>query len=751
MTEKGAQDVHRTGWTSCARGVFLLLAGCCCAYAGEPQQLSTIVVNGTPLPVPGLGVPLAQVPASVQTLGSDEIGSRPDATLPQLLQRDLGSVDINDAQNNPFQPDLSFRGFDASPLLGTPEALSIYVDGVRVNEPFGDVVNFDLIPLPAIARVTLMSGSNPVYGLNTLGGALSFQTKSGFDFPGFAASAYGGSFGTRSATVEQGGHGQHFGWYLAGNDYASDGWAAHNPGRVRQVFAKGSYRDAANTLDLSFTGAGNHLEGNQTLPLSFLDAPDQSYTFPDWFDNRFAFLVLDGSHRFSDEWTIAGNLYNRVLDTHGLDTNVSDDFDFTRPVTPDNPPGINEFGRTHEHARGGTLQFVGTRALFGHDNHFVLGASADFGDTLFAQDQQPAYFSDARESIGFAPGLPHTRLAARNRYLGAYLTDTFSLTQQLTLTLAGRYNHALIELDDRLGTALNGRHAYSRFNPAIGLTWNPTDSLTTWIGYNEGTRVPSPSELTCADPAAPCSLPNAFLSDPALAQVVAKTWEAGARGRLDQKWKWNASLFRTDLDNDLLFISLSGLKGFYQNVPGDRRQGFELGMDGALGRLHIGANYAFTDATYLSAFTESSPDNSSADAAGLITVQTGDRIPDIARQNFKLALDYAFNPQFKLGAQWIVVSRRYAHGDENNADVHGALPGYGVVNLDAHWYPSLAWDVFAGVDNLFDHRYATFGQLGENVFADPARIFEPADAQATQFRGVAAPRALQIGFRYRLD
>lgn len=520
-----------------AQCVFLLLASSCCAYANPPQQLSTIVVNGTPLPIPGLGVPLTQVPASVQTLGSEDIANSPDATLPQLLQRDLGSVDINDAQNNPFQPDLSFRGFDASPLLGTPEALSIYVDGVRVNEPFGDVVNFDLIPMPAIARVTLMSGSNPVYGLNTLGGALSFETKSGFDFPGFAASAYAGSFGTRSATVEQGGHGAHFGYYLAGDDYASDGWAAHNPGRVRQVFAKGSYRDAATTFDLSFTGANNHLEGNQTLPLSFLSDPEQAYTFPDFFNNRFAFFVLDGSHRFADDWTLAGNLYNRLLDTHGLDSNVSDDFDFTRSVAADNPPSINEFGRTHEHVRGGSLQLVGTHTLFGYDNHFVIGASADLGDTLFAQDQQPAYFSDARESIGFAPAVPYTRLAASNRYLGAYLTDTFSLTDQLTLTLAGRYNHARIALEDQLGTALNGRHAYSRFNPAIGLNWNPSDTLTTWLSYNEGTRVPSPSELTCADPNAPCSLPNAFISDPALSQVVAKSWEAGVRGRFNKDWK----------------------------------------------------------------------------------------------------------------------------------------------------------------------------------------------------------------------
>lgn len=196
---------------------------------------------------------------------------------------------------------------------------------------------------------------------------------------------------------------------------------------------------------------------------------------------------------------------------------------------------------------------------------------------------------------------------------------------------------------------------------------------------------------------------------------------------------------------------MNGLQGFYQNVPGDRRQGFELGLDGALGRLHINAHYSYTEAIYLSSFTEASPDNSSADANGLITIKAGDRIPDIARHNFKLSLDYTFTPQFKLGAQLVALSRRYARGDENNADVNGPVPAYALVDMDAHWYPALAWDVFAGVNNVFDRRYATLGQLGQNVFANPARMFDPANPVATQFRAVAAPRSFQIGFRYQLD
>ena len=84
-------------------------------------------------------------------------------------------------QSNPFQADINYRGYTASPLLGTPQGLSVYMDGVRLNQPFGDVVSWDLIPRLAIASTTLMPGSNPLFGLNTLGGALAIQTKDGRD------------------------------------------------------------------------------------------------------------------------------------------------------------------------------------------------------------------------------------------------------------------------------------------------------------------------------------------------------------------------------------------------------------------------------------------------------------------------------------------------------------------------------------------------------------------------------------------
>ena len=115
------------------------------------------------------------MPAPVQTATQLEIARSGALDLADFMNRQFNGVHLNEMQGNPFQPDLNYRGYTASPLLGTPQGVSVYMDGVRQNQPFGDVVSWDLIPRNAISEVTLMPGSNPVFGLNTLGGALSIQ------------------------------------------------------------------------------------------------------------------------------------------------------------------------------------------------------------------------------------------------------------------------------------------------------------------------------------------------------------------------------------------------------------------------------------------------------------------------------------------------------------------------------------------------------------------------------------------------
>jgi iron complex outermembrane receptor protein len=718
------------------------------AMAANGTSVMSIDVTTSRPGIPGIGVDSSQLPFGVQTQNAAAIRKQEPLNASKFLSDNLNGVTVNDAQNNPYQPDISFRGFTASPVLGTPQGLSIYVDGVRVNEPFGDVVNWDLIPESAIESVSMVPGSNPMFGLNSLGGSVVVTTKSGADFPGVAAKVFGGSFGRYGLQVEGGGSSGRYDYFATVNGVHSDGWAEHNPSDVAQAFAKVGYRGARTKLNLSITSADTRLSGAQTLPLAMLDKPRQSYTWPDYATHHLLFLNTTGRHQFSDALVLAGNVYFRRLDSGELDSNVNDAFDSLQPVSAANSPGLNDRSNTKENGYGGTLRLIIHQGGKSIRSRLVLGGTADLADTDFNQKEQPTQITSARETVGFAPYVLQTRLTARNRYYGLYAYDTLGLGKRTTLTLAGRYNWAHVRLLDKLGTALNGEHDFSRFNPAVGLNITPRRGLDTYVSYSEGMRTPTPVELTCADPNAPCTLPNNFLSDPGLRPVISKTWELGARGRLNGGWRWHSALYRTDLHDDIEFISLNGLQGYFQNVPETRHQGVELSINGAIGRLGLTAQYTYTDATFQAAFTEASPDNSSADGSGLITVQPGDHVPGIPPHVFKLRLSYPFTGRLRVSTIIQAQSGQYARGDENNRDVHGKVPGYVVAGLDASYRVARRWRAFLQVSNLFDTKYYSLGVLGANDFTGPGGSFDPAGGESTQFRSVGAPFGAWLGVRY---
>ena len=189
------ERTQATAMASVMRGLGGLLACAAVPALGQEAIKAPPVEVISTTPLPGLGVPKDSVPAHVQT-GTGADLKEPDVrTVGDFMERKLDSVNVNASQGNAFQPDVNFRGFTASPLLGSQIGLSIFQDGVRINEPFGDTVNWDLIPKTAISDMTLIPGSNPIFGFNTLGGSLAITTKNGFDNPGLTAEIYGGSFG----------------------------------------------------------------------------------------------------------------------------------------------------------------------------------------------------------------------------------------------------------------------------------------------------------------------------------------------------------------------------------------------------------------------------------------------------------------------------------------------------------------------------------------------------------------------------
>ena len=716
----------------------------------KPVDLGRVDVIGT-TPLPGLGTPLEQIPSNVQNFGARDLSRQRTGGVAEFLDLNANSVNLNSPTGNAFQPDVSFRGFTASSLLGTPQGLSVFQDGVRINEAFADIVNWDLIPKNAIASMQLLPGSNPVFGLNTLGGALTIHMKDGFGYNGAEVSVSGGSFARTEIAAETGGNDGTLGWFAAVEGIRDDGYRDHSAARIGRLYARVDSQVASDQLNVGLSLADNYIEGTQALPVSMLDNPRQPYTWPDTTDNRLAFVNGNWLHAFAPDTLLAGNAYFRRISTSGVNSNVNDEY---APPEQSNE-AVNLSTSQTTRAWGASLQLTLQRTAAGVAHQMVVGLAYDAGNTDFTQSGQPATFVDDRDAIGIGEFELATDVTTSNRSLGLYVSDTLSLTPQWSLLLAGRYNTARIVTRDLTGEspAIDGTNTFRRFNPAVGLTWTGSPELNVFGGINQGTRVPTAVELTCADPAAPCTLPNIFVADPPLKQVVATTYELGVRGRVGKSGFYSAAIYRTDLADDIQFIGAgSGAvnAGYFRNVGSTRRQGIELTGGTTVGELRLVARYSFLDATFQTGFAESSPNNSTADADGLIYVQPGDRLPTLPRNAFRLRADWAHGP-FTLGATLAAFDAQYARGNENNADPAGKVPGYAVVAMDAAWNITPEWQLFARIDNLFNRTYQNFGILGANYFRGPGNTFDAGLAGPEAFRSPGAPFGAWIGIQYRLD
>ncbi|HUI34369.1 MAG TPA: TonB-dependent receptor [Stellaceae bacterium] len=774
-----------------AGALTLSLTGAAAAQTAAPAAETTLpavnVIATTPLP--GSGIDPDKLPANIQTLDSSDLTRQGTPSIVNALTGQAGSVNINETLVDRFQPDILYRGFEASPVLGTPQGIAVYQNGVRVNEAFGDTVNWDLIPDIAIDRLDMVS-ANPVYGLNALGGAVAITMKNGFTYQGFEWELAGGSFGQRGTQFQYGKRAGNVAAYIAGRWFDDDGWRQFSPDHLRQVYADIAARDDRVSLDISFGGAENSLAGAGTTPAQTL-AVNRSFDFttPQNNTNKLAFLAVNGSYQATDALSFQANAYRREFDQAVVNGNTtrytacSDgsgtlcQSDGVTPVVsasggpiPDLsnggaiPIGQNDRESIHAVTIGGTLQTTYTGDVFGHENHFVLGASVDhstvdFGSSVEVgiinpalQVQPSGFFVDAPEGAGFIA--TPVSLGANNTYYAAFATDTLTLTPALAVTLSGRFNHASIALSDRRGADLTGSANYARFNPAIGATYKLAEDLTAYAGYSEGNRTPTPSEIECSNPAQPCLLPSSLSSDPPnLKQVVSHTYEAGLRGKFDLSAvlpggiNWNAGLFRTDLDDDIYGVATSLSTGFFENIGATRRQGIETGLAYKDDVWSAFVNYSLVDATFQSALTLASPNNPFADANGDIQVRPGDRLPGIPMHQLKAGADYHIKPNWIVGAALTYFSGQFLRGDESNQNP--TLSGYAVVNLHTSYKITDHFELFANIRNLLNARYASFGQFG-----DPTEIGAPGVPTNgvgvdNRFLAPGAPIAVYGGMRMR--
>jgi len=582
------------------------------------QSSSSVTVVGA-TPLPGTGLTLEELPVTAQSARAQDIEQSGAIHLGDFLNRRLNGVFVNEVQGNPFQPDVNYRGYTASPLLGTPQGLSVYMDGIRMNQPFGDVMSWDLIPRVAIESITLMPGSNPLFGLNTLGGALAVETKTGLTQPGTSLQLSGGGFGRKVGEFEHGGsnrHGLH--WYLAGNLFFEDGWRDSSPSNVRQLFSKLGWQNDKTSLGVNFGFANNLLNGNGLQDFQLLERDYRSvYTRPDITGNRSPLVNVTARHNFSDKLSFFGNTYFRSIRTNTFNGDINEEAleealyqpgaaeraalaaagftgvpasGATAANTPfprfrcianallrDEPSekcnGLINRSRTEQNNYGASGQMSWFTSAAKYRNQLTAGAAWDRSSLGFVQSSELGYLNPDRTITGVAAfgdgvtggeadGEPYDTRVDLDGHIqtgSVYATDTVTLNR-LVLTASGRFNRTVIDNRDLIlpsgSGSLTGRHVFTRFNPAAGATFRIAPGTTLYGSYSEGNRAPTSIELGCADPENPCKLPNAMAGDPPLEQVVTRTMEAGLRGNAAENLvSWNLGWFRANNTNDILFVA----------------------------------------------------------------------------------------------------------------------------------------------------------------------------------------------------
>lgn len=746
------------------------------AAAQTALQAQTVEVIGN-TPLAGIGVPRQHLPANIQSISSQQMEALESLNLPEFMVRQLPSVNINEIQGNPFQADLNYRGFTASPLLGTAQGLSVYLDGVRINEPFGDTVNWDLLPHSAIAGVDLIPGSNPLFGLNTLGGALAIRTKNGFSHPGSKVEISGGSFRRSNLELEHGGSAGSLGWYVAADWFKEDGWRDYSKSDAKQFFGKLSHKSAAGEADLTLTRALTKMTGNGLLPESMYAARrDQIFTHPDQTRNDLIQLALSGRLWLNDSQSLSGNVYHRRSKTRTLNGDMNDDFeDGAYDGVANQESGANNRTRTTQQGSGLSGQWNLSTAR----QQLTLGASLDYAKMKFRQTQEIGVVDATRGIADLAPETEQNALHGTTRTASLFITDTYSLLPNLHLTGSARYNMSHVTTFDELKRSapnLDGDHSYRKLNPALGLSWQIVPALNAYAGLSQGNRVPTPIELGCADPANPCTLPNSMAADPYLKQVVAQTLEAGLRGKMIGNINWNAGVYRTISKDDILFVGTSTSAGYFTNFGKTQRQGLELGLNGRQRTVDWFANYSYLHATFQSDACILAENNSSRGTAAQCTaggqddeilINKGRHLPGLPSHSAKLGLSWKAIDWLRVGGDVQAFSGQYARGNENNQhqagkatdafgktrtfDGPGKTAGYAILNLNAEARLSTSLQLFGKINNVFDKRYATAAALAENPFANGSFQSDSGDWRRETFVAPGAPRAAWVGLRYSFD
>ena len=800
--------------------------------SAKAQRLEEITVIGV---VPaGSNIDTAKLAYPIQMANAEDLDSASILSVVDFLRQNFSSVSVNDAQNNPMQPDIQYRGFTASPLLGLAQGLAVYQNGARINEPLGDTVNWDLLPQSAIESLTLGGGTNPLYGLNSLGGALVIDMKNGFSFEGANLEISAGSFGRTVSNFEVGANNGQFAFYANVEYFDEDGWRDYSNSDAINFYGSVGWRQDDTEINVNFQHGESELTGNGASPVELLGLRREAiFTGPDITGNDMDMISMDFSHQYNSKVSFSGNIFYREnstdafngdgselgicsfngsesliegleeddLEEIGLDdddvcdsqfgnSNLLEDFlnNTAQALNSDDTfnielfdedelsgtgilsdDAINNLSNRTQESTGADFQLTIVDKFLGMANQLVVGGSYFNGESKFNSVLELANINPLTRlttSLGTGTFVDEaaTLISTQTESFSVYFSNILDLTESISVTASARGNKTEVDLRDKSGERpeLNGNHTFSRINPSLGLTWQVSEDHNFYASYSESSRAPTPIELACNegvfdlavqyaiaegddpdDVDFECRLPNAFLADPPLDDVVAKSFELGSRGQLNNL-RYSLGVFHTTNHDDILFQTTGRSTGLFANVDKTLRKGFEGSISGEIQRFNWMLSYSNINASFEDSFNALSPNHDFADDDGEIQVRGGDKIPGIPEHQFKFLGNYELIDGLHVGFDIARNSSQFLRGDESNQ--MNEIDGYTVANLRLRYEINEKLEIFATVQNLFDKEFETFGLLGEEPNELEVPIIE--DLEMPIFLGAAPPRAGFLGISY---
>ena len=676
-------------------------------------QLPEVVVTA-PAPLPSGSLAQDHVPARVTVITHEEIARSGLPTLQAVLERFLPGAQLSDQQGTATQMDLRYRGFGVSPLSGSPQGLSIFVDGVRVNEPDADEVNFDLLPLEDVQRIEVMPGGGGVFGSNTLAGAVHIFTRRGSLHPATTVTVEAGSWQHWKGHLDTSGlvwlGSGAVDYYLGLTQFWEEGWRDRSHQRVSRLFSRMGYQDATTDLSLTYTYVNNDLQQPGSLPQSFLAQGRRAanFTAGDFFQPRLHFLTLNATQDFSPAWRLSGNGFFRDNAFEQFNANITD---------------LDSRGSHQIRSWGGGVQLTHTAAWAGRAHRLTLGVEGA---------RHTADILTLVEGNRFHPFPTPSRDAAfdgRRDTVGLYAQETLDLTSKFILTASLRADWNMLNQTGRRfrldteateqapSTRVHQAATYTNLSGQLGLNYNLASSVKLFAEYAHGFRVPEPLELGCTNPEFPCFLEVGVAADPPLAAEEADSVELGVRSQPLPFVEVLAGGFWTTVSDTIFFVREPGaVRGFFTNFGDTQRRGLEFTLTVAHGPLQFTGGYTLQDARFLSSGTLPAPEPGTVQH-----IHTGNELPLVPNHLGSGTLSYALSPAWTVTLEGRYTGAQMLLGDESNR--RPRLAPYGTVNLgvlyEHDWLSGYLW-----LNNLFNADYETFGTFAANPLA-ARRTVEP--------------------------